>query len=223
MLARLLSFAPLQRLTIRAFHTLWYNAETTWKRNTFAGHRILQCPLDLQLYQEVICRVRPDFIVQTGVAGGGSLLYFATLFDLLEAPESAVVIGVDTALTEEARRLRHRRVRMIEGNSVDSTTLKAVRALAPLDSGFVSLDSSHATAHVAAELLAYRDFVRVGSFLVVEDTNINGHPVAPGCGEDPLRAVAAFLKSDDRFVSDDELWRRNLFSFHQGGWLRRIK
>ncbi|HEX5368933.1 MAG TPA: CmcI family methyltransferase [Dehalococcoidia bacterium] len=216
----LLGSAIVRRPVTNAFHIVSYHSPDTWQKNTFLGYPILQGPIDLYLYQELIYRLKPAFILQTGIAGGGSLLYFATLLDLIGAPTRAVVAGIDIDLSDSALTLTHSRIRMFHGSSTDPEIVSTVREALPPGTGLVVLDSDHSCAHVRKELSIYSDFVGVGSYLVCEDTNINGHPVNPFWGPGPHEAMRDFLEHDKRFINDEPLWRRNLFTHH--GWMRRV-
>ncbi len=208
---------------IDIIHAFWYRAPNTWQKNTYCGREIQQIASDMWLYQELIYGEKPAFIVQTGVKYGGSILYFAHIMDAIGADPTAPVIGIDVALTPEAKSLSHPRIRLIEGSSTDPETVKKVKELLPAPTGLVSLDSDHSYHHVIRELEIYHELTAIAGHLVVEDTNINGHPAYPSFGLGPFEAVTQFLKANQNFVRDDALWRRNHFSFHQYGWLLRVK
>lgn len=197
------------KLISALFHFIWYRSVDTWARNTFLGYRIQQCPLDLQIYQELIFKHRPDLIIQTGVAGGGSIMFFAAMLDAINAPPWFIVVGIDIILTEEATRINHPRIRLIEGSSTDFKTIENIRPYS-LSSGraLVILDSDHSECHVRNELILYQQFVPDGSYLVVEDTNVRGPRIALNC----------FLKNHGDFENSG-LADRNLISFHS--WLKR--
>lgn len=213
------SLAP---VVVPLFHLIWYNHKDSWLKNTFLGYPIWQNPLDLQLYQELIFRLKPSFILQTGIAGGGSLLYYASMLDIMDAPADVLVIGVDIEFTDSAKTLKHPRIRMIIGGSVDPVVVRQIESLTAGKTGLVILDSDHSQAHVAKELAIYQRFVGRDGYLIVEDTNVNGHPVQRHHGPGPLEATNDFLATTKAFVRDDALWQRNLYSHHQYGWLKRV-
>jgi cephalosporin hydroxylase len=212
------------KFTADLFHRLYYYSPTAARINTFLGTTVHQNPIDLYIYQELIWNTRPDFIVQTGVFKGGSVLYLATMLDIIKADPSAKVFGIDIQLTPEAKKISHPRLVLLEGSSTDPAIIKQLRGMLPQGgNGFVSLDSDHSKKHVLAEMSIYSEFVGKGSYMVVEDTDINGHPVKTGFGPGPYEAVVDFLKTDKRFEPDDDVWKRHFMSFHQHGFLKRIK
>lgn len=206
-----------EREIVDQFHRLYYRDKThTWGDTRWFGVPIQKCPLDLWIYQEILFEVRPEWIVETGSAAGGSALYLAHLCDLLG---NGRVLSIDFALPSELP--KHPRLQFIQGDSVGATTLTTVRTvIGTVTPVLVILDSDHHRDHVKTELEAYSPFVTVGSYLIVEDTNLNGHPVAADFGPGPAEAIADFLKTTRRFRPDPTR-EKFLVSANIGGYLRR--
>jgi cephalosporin hydroxylase len=202
------------------YHRLYYEsgeAGGTWKDTRFLGVTTWKVPLDLWVYQELVWELRPGLIVETGTAHGGSALYLATLCETVGRGE---VVSVDIGHWPD--RPAHPRLTYLTASSTDPEVVAEVAERAR-DAGtvLVVLDSDHSRDHVLAELRAYAPLVTPGSYLVVEDTNVNGHPVYEAFGPGPMEAVQDFLKERDDFEVDRSR-EKFLFTFNPGGWLRKL-
>ena len=202
---------------VGAFHILFYESSArTWDNTHWLGARVLKSPTDAWIYQEILHDTRPDLIVECGTRFGGSAFYFATLCDLIGHGE-ILTIDVDTRYTT---RRDHPRITYLAGSSVDGAIVEEVRRRAEGKSVMVVLDSDHSRDHVLAELNAYAPIVTPGQYLIVEDTNINGHPVLPGFGPGPMEALLEFLSGNNAFEIDRD--REKFFlTFNPGGYLRK--
>jgi cephalosporin hydroxylase len=206
---------------VNRFHDLYYRY--WWQRGgdtvnlSWFGYQVRKCPLDLWIYQELMVRTRPDLIIETGTLFGGSAFYLATIMDLIGHGR---VISID----REARPDRpvHPRVSYWLGSSVDPLIVAAVHKAAGGGRTMVVLDSDHSAAHVFEEIMCYSPLVRVGDYLIVEDTNVNGHPTYPEFGPGPMEAVAKFLGQNDEFAIDERC-ERFLMTLNPKGYLRRVK
>jgi cephalosporin hydroxylase len=178
---------------------------------------VAKCPLDLWVYQEIVHEVRPGLIVETGTAHGGSALYLATLCDLLGAGR---VVSVDAV--ERAGLPRHPRVTYLVGSSTDAAVFERVRGhVRAGEAVMVVLDSDHRREHVLAELRLYGALVTPGSYLVVEDTNVHGHPVFRSHGPGPWEAAAEYLAGGAPFRVDESR-EKFYMTFNPRGYLKRV-
>lgn len=205
--------------TTDRFHKLYFDAHLqgkTWADTRWFGVPLAKCPLDLWVYQEIVTETRPDLVVETGTFAGGSALFFASMFDLLG---KGTVVTVD--IESRAGRPAHDRISYLTGSSTSPEIIDQVKVhVAGARRVMVVLDSDHRREHVLAELDAYAGFVTPGCYLIVEDTNVNGHPVAPEFGPGPTEAVERFLAADNRFAVD-RTQEKFLLTFNPGGFLRR--
>lgn len=208
------------RLVEDAFALRYYgvsDALPPWHQTTWMGRAILKPPSDLWNYHELIFELRPDLIIETGTWSGASAHYLAHQLDLLGHGE---ICTVD--LHPQPDRPSHPRVTYLEGSSTDERVFEQIkRKAADCRRVMVILDSAHSRQHVADELRLYHQLVTPGSFLVVEDTSVNGHPVLPDYGPGPMEALMEFLRENDDFVVD----RRDskfMLTFSPRGFLRRV-
>ncbi len=209
-------------LALDSFHNFYYdNSGRTWANTFYFGIKTLKFPLDLWIYQELIFRIKPDVIVETGTYKGGSALYLAHLCDAIGNGRVITIDKLASSKTIARRALSHPRIKFIRGSSVSPNIIKRVKKLIqPKDTVMVILDSDHSKKHVLAELQAYGKLVTKGSYMILEDTNINGHPVFPDFGPGPMEALEIFKRRNNKFISDAAA-EKFFITFNPRGYLRR--
>jgi len=199
---------------------------------SWMGVPIIQLPADVMATQEVVWATKPDIIIETGVARGGSVIFMASLLELIG---NGRVIGVDIDIRSHNRESienhpMSKRVTLIEGGSVDQSTLEQVRAAIPENARvMVVLDSDHSRDHVLAECRAYGPMVTQGCYMVVADTLV-GHLTADNApkkrskiwyqGNEPLSALRDYMGECNRFEVDEVLNGKLVLSSSPGGYVR---
>jgi cephalosporin hydroxylase len=203
-------------LVIKAFHELFYNSGQ-WASNTFwMGVPAQKCPLDLWVYQEILYELKPELIIETGTCFGGSALFFAHMCDLIR---NGKVITVD--INRREGRPTHPRLEYLTGSSIDPCIVSLLTGEARnAKTVLVVLDSDHSKDYVLREMRAYAQFVTPGSYMIVEDTDVNGHPIMPEHGPGPAEAVAEFLLSHPEFEVDTSR-EKFMLTQNPGGYLKR--
>lgn len=240
-----------QQKELHALSNSWLTqiAEYKYSYNfSWMGRPIIQLPQDMVAMQELIWQIKPDLIIETGIAHGGSLIFSASMLALLEMEEAIAlgttldprqpkrrVLGVDIDIRQhnraaiEAHPMAHR-INMIQGSSIDSEIIAQVKAFAaPYKNILVCLDSNHTHEHVLAELQAYASLTTVGSYCVVFDTAIedlpaplfHNRPWAPG--NNPKTAVWEYLNSHPEFEIDKSIEHKLLITVAPDGYLKRIR
>lgn len=211
------------------------------------GLPAIQYPQDTLFLQELIWSAKPDLIVETGVARGGSLILSASLMvllklekagsvDLASPGQPTCVVGVELALSDENRHaiMNHALapcITLVDGSSTDVTTVSRVRQVLSDNSAvspFVILDSNHSHEHVLEELFLYSEFVQVGGYIVVMDTVIESlapelhDPSRWGIGNNPMSAVEEFIEQQSNFVIDETFTKKLMISAAPRGVLKRV-
>jgi cephalosporin hydroxylase len=208
---------------VQRYTSLFYDTDATWTNRTWLGVRALQNPNDAWVHQELIVEQKPDYIIEAGTAAGGSALLWALVLREVNPKGRVITIDIDD-LCAGAREhpLWKQRIDFMLGSSTDPRIIDTIAQRVRGKKVLVILDSDHRKEHVLNELKAYSPMVSVGGYLIVQDTEINGHPVHPTFGPGPMEAVDEFLAGDDRFVSDRSR-EALLHTMHPKGYLKRVK
>jgi len=199
---------------------------------TWLGRPVIQFPPDMVATQEIIWKVRPQLIVETGVAHGGSLIFSASILELLGGEGRVLGIDIDIRAHNRAAIEAHpmsKRIDLLQGSSTAPEIIEEVnRRAAGRAPVLVILDSNHSHEHVLKELELYSPLVKKGSYLIVQDTVVEDMPgdVFPdrpwGPGDNPKTAVREFLKTDPRFEIDLEYEHKLLMTGCPEGFLRCV-
>lgn len=201
---------------------------------SWMGRPIIAYPQDMIAMQELIWEIKPDLIIEAGIAHGGSLVYYASLLELIGG--EGIVLGLDIDIRKHNRDLIEahpmiKRIKMIEGDSTSDKVANQVYEIAKDKKRvMVCLDSNHTHEHVLAELNLYAHLTTIGSYCVVFDTIIEDLPAnyMPGGrpwnpGNSPKTALWEFLKNYDNFEIDKSIDNKLLISVAPGGYLKRTK
>ena len=208
---------------IERFRKIYYTS--TLNRSSYLGIESQQYPSDNWVMQEMIYEIKPDFIVETGTGAGGTTLFYATILEKVN--ENGKIITVDVKpLFPEAHQFKTWRehVEFIQGSSVAPEVLDAIKERVKGRKVLVTLDSDHSKNHVLKELELYAPLVSLGSYIVVQDTDLSGHPNQHPYvkGEGPWEAVEEFLKTNKNFEIDHSR-EKYIITQYPSGFLKRMR
>lgn len=221
---------------VQALSRIWVREITRHKyayNFSWMGRPIIQFPQDMVAMQEIIWETKPDLIIETGVAHGGSLIYYASLMEMMGLDGYVLGIDIDIRahnLAEIDAHPMRKRIEMIQGSSVAPETVTAVAGhVIDKKSVLVVLDSNHTKDHVLQELKSYSPFVTLNNYLVVYDTLVEDMPedlIADrpwGKGDNPKTAVWEFLKGTNQFEIDKAIEAKILITVAPDGYLKRVR
>jgi cephalosporin hydroxylase len=205
-----------------AYHEWYYDTEV-WKTVTFLGVPCHKSVSDLWNYQEILAELRPQLVVEFGTLMGGSTLYFAEILKVITPGGLVLSVDIDHSNVYDRVR-RHPAIELLEANTLNASVVARIIELRRKYTGpvFWIVDDAHGKDHVLAELKQLRDLTLAGDYVVVEDGNVNGHPILPGWGPGPYEALSAYFEEfPDDYTRDRKREDKFGFTFAPSGFLIR--
>jgi len=205
-------FNPIYVAAKRYYH-LWYYNSRVWEQTSWMGVQTYKFPMDMWNYQEILVSLQPSLVIEFGTWKGGSALFFASVLRQIGKPFTVVSVDIESDRISEKTK-SDPNIRLLTMSSACEEARSAIESLRRDRPGpaFAVLDSDHSKQHVLAELVNLRNVLVAGDYLVVEDSNINGHPVFRGFGPGPYEAIQEYFR---QFPNDyqRDLAREQKFGF----------
>lgn len=211
-----------------AASTLKYHYNFKWM-----GLPIIKFPNDIVVMQELIWKIKPDLIIETGVAHGGSLIFFASMMQCYN--NNGKIIGIDIKIKNKNKKaiknhLLSPRIKLIEGSSISAKVIKELKiSQKKYNKTLVILDSMHSHDHVLKELQIYSNFVSKGSYIIVQDSFVEYFPKNHfkdrpwNKGDNPMTAIKSFLKENNKFKIDKDIEKKICITENPSGYIYKIK
>jgi cephalosporin hydroxylase len=219
--------ADLERLTASWYpchlYHLWYYNEEVWRTTTFLGVPCQKSVSDLWNYQEILTELRPQLVIEFGTLSGGSTLYFAEILKLISPQVHVLSVDINHSAVHDRVR-RHPAIELLEADTLSSMVAARIATLREKYPGpaFWIIDDDHTKEHVLQELKQLRALTLRGDYVVIEDGNINGHPVLPDWGPGPYEALSDYKREfPDDYETDTRSEEKFGFTFAPGGFLIR--
>lgn len=205
------------------FHNLYYGDKNTWPRNRWLGIAAQQNPNDVWITQEIIYDTQPDFIIEAGTLHGGSALIWAMVLEQVNPKGKVITIDIKQPPPQFfQKKIFQKKIEFILGSSTDPKVVDTIAKRVAGKKVLVILDSNHRKQHVLNELNAYSRMIHVGEYIIVQDSNVNGHPTLKNYGPGPMEAIQEFMQGRSDFIIDNDK-ERLLHTFNPNGFLKRIK
>jgi cephalosporin hydroxylase len=203
------------------YHKWYYERDKVWINTRFLGITTMKSVSDMWNYQEIISELRPGIIVEFGSFAGGSAIYFNVIGRTVNPSLKVLSVDIDHSLLD-SRVKDYPEIEFLESSSTDACVTRRIAELRAENPGpaFFILDSNHKKYHVVAEMIGLREVLQPNDYVIVEDSNINGHPVARGWGEGPFEAMEEYFRRyPDDYSRDKQRENRFAFTFATNGFL----
>lgn len=210
-----------RRLAGFIYHKWYYERDKVWIGTRFLGITTMKSVSDMWNYQEIITEIKPAVIVEFGSFAGGSAIFFNMIGRAVNPDIKVLSVDIDHGLLD-SRVKEYPEIEFLESSSTEKSVIRRIADIRAAHPGraFFILDSDHSKAHVLNEMLGIRDVLQASDYVIVEDANVNGHPVAKNWGPGPYEAMEEyFQRYPDDYSRDTEREQKFAFTFATNGFL----